>query len=184
MSITPSDPLTRLNSIEATFDSNFSGATFQCKLDDGALTPCVSPVAYSGLADGSHRFEVYASFNETTDSVGASHSWAIDSVAPNLGGGAKSSTATSFTVTWTTNEVATSAMNWGEGGVLDQFSLGSAQYTTNHSVTVSGLTPASNYSFQLVSVDAAGNTYTSPRFSVQTWPSKMRANQIPNSMGP
>lgn len=168
LSITPSDPLARQNSIEATFDSNYAEATFQCKLDDGALAPCVSPVTYSGLADGSHRFEVYASFNGNTDTVGATHSWAIDTLAPIFGGGAKSSTATSFTVTWTTNEPATSALNWGTGGVLDQYTLGSSELTTSHSVTVSGLDPASNYSAQIVSSDGAGNTYSSPRFSVRT----------------
>jgi hypothetical protein len=38
---------------------------WRCSLDDAALTPCTSPVTYSGLAPGGHRFKV-----ATVDSYG------------------------------------------------------------------------------------------------------------------
>ena len=67
-------PPALLDSGSASFD--FSGSdpggsgieSYSCRLDsteEGAWAPCVSPLAYDSLADGSHRFEVRA-----TDHVG------------------------------------------------------------------------------------------------------------------
>jgi outer membrane protein OmpA-like peptidoglycan-associated protein len=42
------------------FSSDDAGATFGCKLDDGAFAPCASPKDYTGLSDGRHDFEVRA----------------------------------------------------------------------------------------------------------------------------
>lgn len=62
------------------FSSSESGSTFQCRLDAGSWGPCTSPRDYSGLALGSHTFEVRA-----TDSAGnvdptpASQTWSVAS---------------------------------------------------------------------------------------------------------
>ncbi len=42
------------------------GATFRCSLDGGPYTPCRSPQAYRGLAEGTHRFRVTATVGSTT----------------------------------------------------------------------------------------------------------------------
>src|SRR5918993_4657193 len=47
-----------------TFSSSEPNSTFQCKLD-GAISACVSPTRYTGLANGTHTFEVKA-----TDAAG------------------------------------------------------------------------------------------------------------------
>jgi hypothetical protein len=63
-----------------------AGATFRCRLDGGAFASCVSPRTYSGLADGSHTFQVYA-----TDAAGnadptpASFTWTISTAPPAAG---------------------------------------------------------------------------------------------------
>ncbi|MHA6780363.1 right-handed parallel beta-helix repeat-containing protein [Pseudonocardia saturnea] len=41
-----------------TFAADEEGVTFQCRLDGGPLTACTSPAGYSGLAVGTHVFEV------------------------------------------------------------------------------------------------------------------------------
>jgi hypothetical protein len=48
-----------------TFTSADPGATFACRLDDGAFAACESPATYTGYAVGSHSFQVRA-----TDAAG------------------------------------------------------------------------------------------------------------------
>jgi Bacterial Ig domain len=56
------------------FRSNVPDATFECRLDNEPFAPCVSPVNYRGLPEGTHRFEVRA-----VDSSGT-----VDSFPANL----------------------------------------------------------------------------------------------------
>jgi hypothetical protein len=72
-------------------------------------------------------------------------------------------TATGATITWTTNEPATSrvaygpaAPNYGQATPLD------GTLVANHSVTLSGLTPATLYHFMVESSDALGHGASSP----------------------
>lgn len=54
-----------------------------CKLDGNAYTPCTSPVALTGLADGAHSFEVTVVDAGAHSSKG-SVSWTVDTVKPVL----------------------------------------------------------------------------------------------------
>jgi hypothetical protein len=53
-------------------------ASFSCRLDDGPWQPCGSPQTYSGLAMGSHRFEVRASDEAgNQEPAPARHAWQV-----------------------------------------------------------------------------------------------------------
>lgn len=66
-----------------TFNSNESGATFECRLDGAAWTTCVSPVTTSTLADGEHTFEARARDLFSADQTPATRTFTVDTTAPN-----------------------------------------------------------------------------------------------------
>ena len=70
------------------FTANEPEASFDCRLDsnqEADWAACTSPQAYTGLADGSHKFEVRASdLGGTTDPTPATRNWTVDSTAPSI----------------------------------------------------------------------------------------------------
>jgi hypothetical protein len=65
------------------FSSSESDSSFGCRLDAGAWSACSSPKAYSGLACGSHTFQVRAvDAAHNVDSTPASYSWTVASSPP------------------------------------------------------------------------------------------------------
>ena len=62
------------------------GLTYQCKLDSGAYVACNSgSITYSGLAHGSHTFQVFAIDSlGNTDLTPAIFTWTVDTIAPTV----------------------------------------------------------------------------------------------------
>jgi hypothetical protein len=60
-----------------TFTANVTGATFECRLDAAAWTPCTSPYELTGLGDGTYTFEVRATADGLTGEA-ASRTWTVE----------------------------------------------------------------------------------------------------------
>jgi hypothetical protein len=82
-----SSPANPTNSTSATFAYTSSGATsFLCKLDAASsFTACANAgITYTGLAAGSHTFQVEAADKNGHTSSAASYTWLIDTTAPTV----------------------------------------------------------------------------------------------------
>ncbi|HUD02796.1 MAG TPA: M10 family metallopeptidase C-terminal domain-containing protein [Candidatus Paceibacterota bacterium] len=74
------------------------------------------------------------------------------------------------TITWTTDEPATSQINYGTTASYGSASS-SAALTTSHAITLTGLAGSTVYHFQIQSADSSGNIATSNDQSFTTPPS-------------
>src|SRR5205823_3399707 len=99
-SITSSPPAST-NSTSASFSftsTEPTGAGYACALDGGAFVSCTSAKSYSGLADGSHTFQVKSTDQAgNTDPTPASFTWTIDSTPPDTTIGTKPANPTNVT---------------------------------------------------------------------------------------
>jgi hypothetical protein len=165
----PNDPT---NSTSAGFsftgtDTAGSGvAGFTCKLDSEPAAACYSgSVSYSGLAAGSHTFEVAATDNAgNSDASPATFSWTIDLTPPEtlidtMPADPTSSTSAAFTFS-ATNFAAAEAYTYS-------CSLDNAAFSNCTSpATFTGLSDGS-HNFRVKATDSAGNEDTTP--ATYTW---------------
>lgn len=78
----PTNP-SNVNTPTFTFSSPDLTATFECSIDGGAFSACVTPNTLVPLADGPHTFAVRAVDPlGNTDASPASYTWTIDTVSP------------------------------------------------------------------------------------------------------
>jgi hypothetical protein len=68
---------TRSRKARYAFSSDDPAATFECKLDRTAFTPCLSPTVYRGLERGRHLFAVRAVSAAGLVSAPATQPWKI-----------------------------------------------------------------------------------------------------------
>jgi hypothetical protein len=131
-----------------------AGATFQCQLDGGGFAACTSPKAYSGLAEGSHTFQVHQTDTAGNASPNASYTWTIDTTAPQT------------TIDIAPPDPSTPDVSFdfssSEGGSSFQCELDGGGFTVCSSpASHTGLLPGS-HTFQVRATDDAGNTDATP----------------------
>jgi hypothetical protein len=83
ISAKPSNPSANA-SPSFTFSHTQASYTLKCQLDGSGFAVCPTPKAYSGLADGSHTFQVEGVDADGVTTSVASATWLIDSSAPNI----------------------------------------------------------------------------------------------------
>ena len=159
----PPNPSTATNPTFAFTDTD-SGVTFLCQLDLGGYQICTSPVSYTNLAQGSHRFDVKARNVAGNESAVASYLWNINSrpLAPT----ALAATAgnASVTLTWQAVANATSynvKRATASGGPYTVVATGIAATTW----TNTGLTNGKTYYYVVSAVNAAGEGANSAQVS-------------------
>jgi hypothetical protein len=77
-------------------------------------------------------------------------------------------TATSATITWTTDQAASSLVQYGTTASYGSASALNSTLAITHSVTLTGLTPGTTYNYAATSANAAGNSATSANFTFST----------------
>jgi hypothetical protein len=145
-----------------------SGVTEMRFSSDGATFDAPRPYATSqvwSLAAGEGLKTVYVQFKDTVGnwSNAVSASIVLDTTAPIISGvSAVSATPNSVTVTWTTNEAATSIVDYGTTTAYGKSSTPDATLLLGHSRGLSGLAAGTQYHFRVRSTDAAGNQSVGP----------------------
>lgn len=82
--------------------------------------------------------------------------------------GSSNITASGSTISWSTDEPATSQVEYGPGSPYGSTTALDSALATTHSVNLVGLTPATAYHFRAKSLDEAGNAGYSPDYSLTT----------------
>jgi hypothetical protein len=169
--------LTTSTSASFTFSATEGGSTFQCSLDGAAFSSCSSPRAYSGLADGSHTFQVRATDTASnTDPSPSSHTWTVDTTPPVTSIGptmpAANTSATSATFDLASNEA---------GSTFECALDGAAFAPCTTPANYSGLADGS-HTFSVRATDQIGNLDASP--AGYTWQIDNVAPAIPTLTTP
>ncbi|MFA5248636.1 MAG: choice-of-anchor Q domain-containing protein, partial [Patescibacteria group bacterium] len=107
---------------------------------------------------------------------------AVDSTAPKISVVASSTTNMTATITWTTDENASSTVYYGET-ITYGFASTSDTLTTSHSITLSGLSSSTTYHFYVESTDVSGNTSSSSDYTLITANSGIYIAQTATGLG-
>src|SRR5206468_3801821 len=155
--ITAAPPATSTSSSASfSFTATEAGSSFACQLDASAFAACVSPQSYSGLANGSHTFQVRATDAPgNTDPTPASYTWTVDTTAPDT-------TITAAPPARSNSSSASFSFTSTKAGSSFACQLDASTFAACVSPqSYSGLADGS-HSFQVRATDPAGNTDPTP----------------------
>jgi chitodextrinase len=105
---------------------------------------------------------------DTASPIDPSEPPPADTTPPTISGVSVAASSDRATVTWNTDEPATSGVSYGLTTNLELGEVYSASLVSSHSVTLSGLQPSTTYRYRVTSRDAAGNTATTSLASFTT----------------
>jgi peptidoglycan/xylan/chitin deacetylase (PgdA/CDA1 family) len=139
---------------------------------DSALVTSHS-AALSGLtADTTYHYRVIsrdAAGNQAASGDYTFTTAASDTTPPTISSVTSSNlTQNSATITWTTNEGATTQVEYGLTGSYGLVTTLDSALVTSHSSALTGLAPGTTYHYRVVSKDAAGNQAVSGDYTFST----------------
>jgi parallel beta-helix repeat protein len=171
----PANPSTS-SSASFGFSSDEAGSSFECRLDGAAFSACSSPKAYTGLAAGSHSFEVRATdAGGNVDETPAAYSWTIDTRAPQT-------TITEKPANPSASASASFGFSSDETGSTFRCSLDGAAYAVCSTPQAYASLADGAHSFRVRAVDAAGNVDSTP--ATYSWTVDTRAPETTISASP
>src|SRR5262245_61139506 len=112
------------------------------------------------LSNGAGTKTVYVQFRDAAGnwSASATDTIVLDTTAPTISARTTTNiTSSSAVITWTTNEPATSQVDYGLTTSYGSSTALDPSLVTAHSVSLIGLAPSTTYNYRVRSVDAAGN---------------------------
>ncbi|MFN0158707.1 MAG: invasin domain 3-containing protein [Bacteroidota bacterium] len=112
-----------------------------------------TPPAHTAIID--YFFKTSAPINPEDGGV------AIDGVPPIISNIQTSTTGTTASFTWTTNELATSNVSFGPSSSYENGTASDTVLKTSHAMLVKNLNPASTYHFRVSSADSSDNVTNS-----------------------
>ncbi len=147
-----SKPAAFVNTTTATFVWTYANtsATFLCARDGAKATACTSPMTYTGLAAGAHKFTVQAVVPGAKKGRVATVNWTIDLTAPNK-------PTVSQPTTPTTSQSASISFSSTSTGVTYKCSLDGAAFATCTSPRSLSSLASGLHTFAVKAVDAATN---------------------------
>jgi hypothetical protein len=155
--------------------SDTQGAVTQMRFsNDGTTYSAAEAYATSKtwtLSAGDGTKTVYAQFQDAAGnwSTAVTDTIVLDTTAPTISARtATNITGTSATITWTTNEAATSQVEYGLTTSYGSITTIDQTLVTAHSIAITGLTPNTTYNWRVRSKDAAGNEAISANSTLTT----------------
>ena len=126
-------------------------------------------VTLAGLTPGTtYEFAVLSANASGTLATSASFSFSTQAAAPIISAVTSSGiTSTSATITWVTNQPSTSQVAYGTTTAYAFTSQLNSSPVSQHTVTVTGLTPGATYDYAVMSGNSAGTT-TSGNYTFST----------------
>jgi hypothetical protein len=184
----PDDP-TNATGANFTFSSSEQAtSTFECRLDSApaGFTDCSSPQTHSGLAQGTHTFEVRATDDADNTGPAATHTWVVDTTPPtvNITGGPTGTVPTddaSFPFTAADNP----SPNSGTGPVATKCKLDGGAFLDCTSPAGYTNLPDGIHTVTVQGTDEAGNQHTDAQsWTIDTTPPETTITSNPGTASP
>lgn len=120
------------------------------------------PVDFSSLTEGTNYVSVrVTSLDALTNELDDVFTVIKDTVGPVISAVAADAQTTTATISWTTNEAATSQVRYGVTSAYGSTTTLNTALTTSHTEAIQGLTASTTYHYQVISADGVGNSSAS-----------------------